>query len=136
MKKAISIILSVIIVLSGIFFCLYTYTLNYSYKPEYVTLKDALTGYSKEMTTIDKYEKDYYNLLESCNLKCLNFFEASSVIMTSTKTPSLTFASSKFFDSKNYDSMFFLCSVIIKKTTRRIYMWHILQITESLIHFI
>lgn len=122
MKKVISIILSVIVVLSAVTFGLYTYTLNYNYTPEYDRLKDVLAGHTKEMTTLDEYETDYYALLNSGTFRCLNFFEASAVLLSSSNVPVMTFTSSRFFESEKYDATFYMCSIIIKNDSVYLYV--------------
>ena len=64
MKKIICVIIAAIIVLSSFFVCLYAYTLNYDYQKESVSFQDAISGYPKKNTTIDRYETDYYALLD------------------------------------------------------------------------
>ena len=113
MKKIFCIILSVIILISVCFICSYIYTLNY-YTADYDCLKDILTGYSKEMTTITEYKTDYYKLLNSSDFEQLSAFDATTVIMTSNNIKALTFASNKVLSSKKYDAMFFLGSVFLK----------------------
>lgn len=122
MKKTISIILSVLIVLSALCFSLYTYTLNYNYTPEYIRLRDVLAGHTEEMTTLDEFETDYYTLLNSGTFRCLNFFEASSVLLASFNVPVLTFSSNEFFESETYNAAFYLCSIIIKNDKTYLYV--------------
>lgn len=124
MKKVICIIVSIIIVFSSFFVCLYLYTLNYDYQKDYTSFQDVISGYPKESTTIGKYEKNYYDLLDSYTYTCLNFFEATSVILTSGNVQTITFASSKMFESEKYDSIFALAKVVIRDDGAYILVTH------------
>lgn len=115
MKKIICIIISILIILSSFFVCLYAYTLNYENQKDYTSFQDVVSGYPKGATTIGNYEKDYYAMLDSCTYTCLNFFEASSVILSSDNVQAIIFASNKLFDSEEYDSIFALAKVFVRE---------------------
>lgn len=122
MKKFISIICSVLLVISVLSFFLYTYTLNYKYQPDVTTFEDVITGYKKSMTSIGKYEEDYFNLLNSCTYQSLNYFEASALLLTSNNVQTITFASSKYYDSEEYPLIFFLGTVVLKDDKTFLYV--------------
>ena len=122
MKKIICIIISILIILSSFFICLYAYTLNYENQKDYTSFQDVVSGYPKGATTIGKYEKDYYALLDSCTYSCMNFSEASAILLSSDNVQTLSFASSKKNESQKYDSILGIAIVIIKDDTAYIYV--------------
>ena len=122
MKKIICIIISILIILSSFFICLYAYTLNYENQKDYTSFQDVVSGYPKGATTIGNYEKDYYALLDSCTYSCLSFSEASAILLSSDNVQTLSFASSKKNESQKYDSILGVAIVIIKDDTAYIYV--------------
>ncbi len=124
MKKVLCIVISLIITVSAFFCCLYAYTLNYDYQKDSTSFQDVISGYPKDMTTIGKYGKDYYNLLDSYTYTCLNFFQASSILLTSDNVQTIRFASSKLFDSEKYDSILAIATVIIKNDSVYVFVSH------------
>lgn len=125
MKK----ILISIIVLCCLVFCGFTHslicTLNYYEQGDNASLTDVLTGYDFTGISLKEDELIYYNLLDKDTYSSLNFFEAMNVIFRSEEALSLTFASSKKIDTNKYDSMFFLCDIIILDNETYLYVSYI-----------
>lgn len=122
-------ILISIIVLCCLLFCGFTHslicTLNYCEQGDNVSLTDVLTGYDVTSISLKEDKLIYYNMLDKDIYSSLNFFEAMNVIFRSDDALSLTFASSKTIDTNKYDSIFFLCDIIILDNEAYLYVSYI-----------
>ncbi len=123
MKKILIIVLCLSVL--GCFTHSFMHTLNYSTQGSDLSLTDVLTGYDLTSITLKEDEIIYYNLLDKDTYSSLGFFDAMSVISRSDDALSLTFASTKVVDSDEYDSMFFLCDIIILDNEIYLYVSYI-----------
>lgn len=115
MKKILSVVLAIVLLLAVIFCGAFVKQLDYTARPDKTTLNAILTGIPADKTSINKNTsgRDYYAVLNSYEYESLSFAQTLRFLTESTDAASTIFTSSTAKSAAGYDAVFLIGYIVI-----------------------